>query len=132
MSPHSTDGGMPPVERRAAETRSALLGETDDVTLRVGNERERHARYSDRLLHDAAAELLGRREARVDVFDADEKRHQVGATLRRSDAAGDRLGAGVDVAVTRDRALGKLPSEQVAEERPPLVGVVGTDLEVHN
>src|SRR6478752_5413175 len=106
MSPHSTD-------RNVAETVLPLLGETDDVTLRVGDECERDTRNPDRLLHDPTAEVLHGREARLDVVDADEEGHQlVVAALKRPDATGNRLHAGLDVAVPRERALGIGPSEQ--------------------
>jgi hypothetical protein len=53
------------------------------MTLRVGDERERHSGNGDRLLHDASAQASRVGDGAGHVLDADEERDEVVIALKR-------------------------------------------------
>src|SRR5712691_8611486 len=113
---------------------SALLGQSHDVALRVGDQREGHAGHVLGLLDDPAAEFSGPAHSAVDVIHRDEEGDEVGTALQRADRGVQRAGnTSVDEGVARDRALVRVgPPEQVTEELPGCVRVFRTDLSMHD
>jgi 6-phospho-3-hexuloisomerase len=113
---------------------SELLGQSDDVTLRIGDQGKRDSRYGDRLLHDAASQPQRVGDRVLHVLDSDEKGDEITIALQRTDCRIQRArNAGLDKRVTRNGPLGRVgPAEQGAEEPSSSVRVRRPDLRVND
>lgn len=76
--------------RLGAVGRSARLGQSHDVALRVGDQREGYTGHVLRLLDDLAAEFSGPFHGALDIVHRDEEGDQVRSALQRGPSTGSR------------------------------------------
>jgi hypothetical protein len=110
------------------------VSQSDDVALRICDQREAPGACCPRFLHDPAAELFGPLDDCIDLIHPNEEHDKVVASLEWTDGRLQPIGhTGIDQGAAREGALAGLrPAEQVAEERAGHLPVVRAYLRVQN